>query len=290
METHLRRAQAPAVAAQRPITDKEFQLFQSLIERETGIHLSPAKREMLMGRLGRRLRALGLQTYSAYYEHVLEARDGELVRLLDAVCTNQTSFFREPRQFEFLVQRVFPAWKGAPPAPRRIRVWSAACASGEEPYSLAMLLLDQFPPSAGWTIEIRATDLSTRALERARAGVWPLEGATEIPDRYLRAYMLRGTGPRGGTMKASPRIQSLIRFDRLNLRDQAYPGMGFFDLIFCRNVLMYFGADAKAQVVSRLLTHLLPGGYLFVGHAETLSGITDRVRSVMPTVYVPAEA
>jgi chemotaxis protein methyltransferase CheR len=148
-----------------------------------------------------------------------------------------------------------------------------------------MMLWDHLPPAAGWTIEIRATDLSTRALERARAGIWALEKAKEIPPRYLRAFMLKGKGPQGGIMKVGPGIRSIIEFERLNLNDDTYPALGFFDLIFCRNVLMYFSAESRARVVERLLNHLAPSGYLFLGHAETLNGVTDRVRSVMPTVY-----
>jgi chemotaxis protein methyltransferase CheR len=286
---------APALAGlhatfHRPITDREFRLFQALIHREAGIQLSPAKKELLMGRLGRRLRELGLNAFGAYYDYVQDAGESEMVRLLDAISTNETSFFREPRQFEFLDQRVFPQWKAAPGGPRRIRVWSAACSTGEEPYSIAMALLHHFPTHAGWDFDIRATDLSTRALDRARAAVWPMDKAREVPDDHLRAYMLRGTGPQRGMMKAGPRIRAIVRFDRLNLHDAAYPALGYFDLIFCRNVLMYFSAEAKTHVVGHLLRHLLPAGYLFVGHAETLAGLTDRLRAVMPTVYVPVDA
>jgi len=280
----------PLEAAHRPITDKEFSLFQALIHREAGIHLAPAKKELLMGRLGRRLRELGLKAYGAYYEYVMEAGREELVRLLDAISTNETSFFREPRQFEFLTQRVFPEWKSSQAGARRIRVWSAGCATGEEPYSLAMILWDHLPPAAGWDIQIRATDLSTRALERARAGIWTLEKAEDIPPRYLKEFMLKGRGSQGRMMKAGPKLQSIIEFERLNLNAETYPAMGLFDLIFCRNVLMYFSAESRARVVERLLNHLVPAGYLFLGHAETLNGVTERVRSVMPTVYMRVEA
>ena len=280
----------PLEAAHRPITDKEFSLFQALIHREAGIHLAPAKKELLMGRLGRRLRELGLKAYGAYYEYVMEAGREELVRLLDAISTNETSFFREPRQFEFLTQRVFPEWKSSQAGTRRIRVWSAGCATGEEPYSLAMILWDHLPPAAGWDIQIRATDLSTRALERARAGIWTLEKAEDIPPRYLKEFMLKGRGSQGRMMKAGPKLQSIIEFERLNLNAETYPAMGLFDLIFCRNVLMYFSAESRARVVERLLNHLVPAGYLFLGHAETLNGVTERVRSVMPTVYMRVEA
>jgi chemotaxis protein methyltransferase CheR len=289
MERHPDKlALLPPPEPHRPITDKEFGLFQALIHREAGIHLPPTKKDLLVGRLGRRLRELGLKAYGAYYAYVMEAGDEELVRLLDAVSTNETSFFREGRQFEFLEQQVFPEWQASRARPRRIRVWSAGCATGEEPYSLAMILWSHFPPAAGWEIEIRATDLSSRALERARAAVWPLERAPEIPPRYLKDFMLRGIGTQEGMMKAGPHIRSIVRFERLNLHEETYPGLGFFDLIFCRNVLMYFSAESKRRVVAHLLDHLPSTGYLFLGHAETLNGVTDHVRTVTPTVYMRA--
>ncbi len=282
-------------AALRPITEREFTLFQALIYREAGIFLGPAKKALLMGRLTRRLRELGLNSFGAYYHRVVEGdRAGiaeEKVCLLDCICTNETHFFREPRQFEFLEQQVFPEWKARAASglrARRIRVWSAACSTGEEPCSLAMTLLAQFPPVTGWEIEILATDLSTRALERARAAIWPLEKAREIPPRYLKSFMLRGTRSQEGKVKAGPEIRSIVRFERLNLNEEVYPVVGLFDLIFCRNVLIYFNAESKARAIHRLLNHLAPTGHLFLGHAESLNGLTDRVQSAIPTVYVHA--
>jgi chemotaxis protein methyltransferase CheR len=164
-------------------------------------------------------------------------------------------------------------------------LWSAGCSSGEEPYSIAMLLLDHFPRHSGWQLEILATDLSTRILERAQSALWPIAKAQEIPEKYLKSYMLRGTGAQQGQMKAGAEIRSLIRFQRLNLNDERYPITGRFDAIFCRNVLIYFDTNSRRRVIDRLIDCLAPGGYLFVGHAESLTGITNRVRHVTPTVY-----
>jgi chemotaxis protein methyltransferase CheR len=164
----------------RPITNQEFALFQALIHREAGICLSPAKKTLLVGRLTRRLRDMGLNSFEAYYRRVVERGEEELARLLDCICTNETHFFREPPQFEFLELRGFPEWAARAASglrARRIRVWSAGCSTGEEPYSVAMTLWEHFPPADGWEIEILATDLSTRALEQARAAVWPIEKA-----------------------------------------------------------------------------------------------------------------
>jgi chemotaxis protein methyltransferase CheR len=272
------------------ITPREFALFQSLILREAGIYLSEAKQALVVGRLARRLRALGLRSFAASHAVVRED-EAERVRMLDCISTNETHFFREPRQFEFLERTVFPDWESRAAAglrARRVRAWSAGCSTGEEPYSLAMALLERFPPSAGWEIDILATDLSTRVLERARAAVWPMSKASEIPPRHLKAFMLRGVGSQQGRLKAGPEIRALVRFERLNLNDDGEAAPGPFDLVFCRNVLIYFDAPSKRRVVHRLLERLAPEGYLFLGHAESLTGLTERARSVGPTVYASA--
>jgi chemotaxis protein methyltransferase CheR len=301
MSTSARRTESrrPAAAARRRgleppssdiealISDAEFARFQALIHREAGIWLAPAKRSLLVGRLGRRLRELGMEKYGEYFQRV-EADPAERIRMLDRVTTNETHFFREPRHFQFLGEEVFPRWRRDAEAgrrQRRARIWSAACSTGEEPYTIAMSLLRAFPAGSGWDLEILATDLSTRVLDRAAAGVWPLEKASEIPEADLKTFMLRGFGEQEGLMKAGPEIRSLVRFTRLNLNEPSYPVSGQFDLVFCRNVLIYFDAPTKEKVVGRLLRFLVPGGYLFLGHAESLSGISLPIRSVLPTVY-----
>ncbi len=286
-----RSGSAPAAAGAAPlatVSDRDFSRFQALINREAGIWLAPVKKALLVGRLAKRLRELGLADYGAYYA-VVEADEAERVRMLDCICTNETHFFREPRHFEFLADRVFPQWRAEADAgarPRRLRVWSAACSTGEEPYSLAMSLLTAFP--AGWDLEILATDLSTRVLDRARNGVWSLDKAKEIPDAYLKAFMLRGFGSQEGLMKAGPELHGLVRFARLNLNGDGWPALGQFDLVFCRNVLIYFDRVTKLRVVDRLLDRLASAGYLFLGHAESLGGFTTRARPVLPTVYCVA--
>ncbi len=275
----------------RLIGDRDFALFQALIQREAGIWLSPIKKALLVGRLAKRLRDLGI-SYGEYYQRVSED-PGELTTMLDLVSTNETHFFREPRHFEFLLRHVFPRWIAEAAEgrrPRRIRVWSAACSTGEEPYSLAMCLLGAFPPGSGWDLEIVATDISTRVLDRARDAIWPIAKAQEIPPEDRKAFMLRGVGGQEGKMRAGPEIRALVRFQRLNLNQESYPVLGAFDLVFCRNVLIYFAAQTKVQVVERILGHLAPDGYLFLGHAESLSGMGQRVQAVVPTIYVHAGA
>ena len=276
----------------RPVTDKEFGLFQKLIYEKAGIYLAASKRALVDSRLTKRIRELGLDSFAAYYHHVVDDRDGaELIELLDRISTNETRFFREPRQFEFLETRIIADWTAKAAAgmrARRILAWSAGCSTGEEPYSLAMMLRDHFPPSAGWEIEILATDLSTRVLDRARAAIWPIAKAEEIPAKYLKRFMLKGIGAQAGKMKTAPEIRSMVRLERLNLNDDVYPVSGSFDLILCRNVLIYFDSPSRLRVIHRLLNHLAPCGYFLIGHAESLNGITDRVRPVMPTVYAHA--
>lgn len=283
---------AAADRALRPVTEKEFGLFQKLIYEKAGIYLAAPKRALVDSRLTKRIRELGLDSFAAYYHHVVEDRDGaELIQLLDRISTNETRFFREPRQFEFLETQIIADWTAKAAAGMRLRriiAWSAGCSTGEEPYSLAMMLRDHFPPSAGWEIEILATDLSTRVLDRARAAIWPIAKADEIPAKYLKPFMLKGIGAEAGKMKPAPEIRSMVRFERLNLNDEVYPVSGAFDLILCRNVLIYFDNPSKMRVIHRLLNHLALCGYFFVGHAESLNGVTDRVRPVMPTVYAHA--
>ena len=172
----------------RPLTPREFALFQGLIHREAGIHLSEAKQALLVGRLSRRLRELGISSFGAYYAYATDPRNAsEQVELINRICTHETHFFREPRQFEFLEQTVIPGWQADAQAGRRakrVRVWSAGCSSGEEPYSLAMSLLSHCPADAGWDVEILATDISTHVLQRARAATWPIAKADEIPSAY----------------------------------------------------------------------------------------------------------
>ena len=270
------------------ISDELFARFRDLIYREAGIALTDQKKQLLISRVAGRLRELGLTTFDEYYRRVADpTASEERGKLLDRICTNETHFFRDPRQFQFLSDHAFPkieadaAHKGF----RRVRAWSAACSTGEEPYSVAMAMLHRFPSSAGWQVEVIATDLSNKVLASARDGIWSMDKATDIPLHYRKAFMLRGTGSQTGKMKAGPEIRSVVSFTRLNLNEAVYPVTGVFDLIFCRNVLIYFDHESKTKVVERLIGHLAPGGYLFLGYAETTSTITDRLETVGPNVY-----
>jgi chemotaxis protein methyltransferase CheR len=272
----------------REISEREFVRLRNLVYEEAGIWLSQAKIALLVGRLAKRLRHHGLKSFKQYYDLVIQSPE-ERIQMLDALSTNETRFFREPQHFELLKSVVFPKWIEEAAAGRRgrkIRVLSAGCSTGQEPYSLAMVLLDRFPPASGWEIEIVATDLSTRALEIARTGIWPAAKANEIPSPYLKAFMLKGFADQAGKIKAGPEICSIIKFFRMNLNERAYALTGKFEMIFCRNVLIYFDQPGRERVVRRLTSFLSPDGYLFLGHAESLHAMSDCLRSVIPTVYM----
>ena len=266
-----------------------FQKFQKLIYAETGIWLGPAKTALLCGRLFRRLRALEITSLEHYYDCVAQPdQHEERGRMIDAITTNETRFFREPRQFEFLVQEVFPRWRTLADRgirPRIVRIWSAGCSSGEEPYTIAMLLARHLAFEKGWDTHILATDISNRVLEKARRGIYPIAKAAEIPHEQLQAFVLRGISERDREMKIRVEIQHMIEFRRLNLDKAADLFDGPFDAIFCRNVLIYFDAASKQRAVTNLLRHLKEGGLLFVGHAENLTILSSEMRSVAPTIY-----
>jgi chemotaxis protein methyltransferase CheR len=266
-----------------------FTKFQELIYQEAGIWLAMHKHALLTGRLARRLRLLGLSNMQEYFHLVTQPdQQHERAVMIDCITTNETHFFREPRHFDFLSQQVFPRWQEEAAIGQRtthLRIWSAGCSSGEEPYSLAMLLLKHFPQEKGWNLEVLATDISTRVLEKAREGVYSIDKVKEIPPEYLRAYMLKGRGDHKGVIKVSPELHRVVRFARVNLHADSYPVQGSFDLIFCRNVLIYFDQKSKEKVINGILKHLSPSGFLFVGHSEHLGGISPNLKTVAPTVH-----
>ncbi len=270
------------------LTSEEFQLFQGLVLRESGIHLGAKNRAMLVSRLWKRLHLLELNSFSSYYRRV-KADPQEMVLMLNCISTNETHFFREPAAFDCLRNRVFPEWIADAEAgkrPRTLRVWSAACSTGEEVYSLAMTLLAHFPPTAGWRVEVLGTDLSTKVLTHATAAVWPAEKIRTVPVEYQRRFLLKGFGPEKGKIKATDELRQVVRFHRLNLAQQPYGVSGPFDLIFCRNVLIYFQWEMKIKVVDSLGKCLAPTGFLFLGHAESLHGVADKLQFVAPKVFL----
>jgi chemotaxis protein methyltransferase CheR len=270
----------------RPLTDHEFSLFRDLVDKEIGIHLSPTKQALVNARLLGRVRELNLGTFTEYYERVLSGPDTELVRFINAICTNETRFFREPNQFAFMTDVLIPRLLKAAEAgqrEKRLRIWSSACSSGEEPYSLAMLFLERLP--ADWTLEVMATDISTKVLERAVGAVYSMERLAEIPLELRQRFLLRGTGGQAGKFRMGKAARALVKFQRLNLSAGHFEHFGSFDLILCRNVLMYFKPEMRRFVVGQLVRQLANDGHFFVGHSESLHDYDVELRTVAPTIY-----
>ncbi|CAK0751517.1 chemotaxis protein methyltransferase [Gammaproteobacteria bacterium] len=260
------------------ITDTEFQQFQALIFKIAGIHIDVSKKALVVGRLGRRLAHFGLGTFAQYYQLLKSGQPAEERQVMvDLLTTNETSFFRESKHFEYLQKEVLPRR----PRASTFRIWSAACSSGEEPYTLAMVLAESMGTTP-W--EILASDISITVLEKAQRGQYPLDRSTGIPPELLRKYCLKGVRDQEGTFIISSKLRDYIGFRQINL-NVSLPEIGPFNVIFLRNVLIYFDMETKRRIVASILTKLLPGGYFFIGHSESLNGICDTVVNVRPTVY-----
>lgn len=261
-----------------PLTTGEFALFQRLIHESTGIHLGEAKKTLLVGRLGKRLRALGLSSFGEYYRHLTHNRaNGEFQTMVDLVTTNETYFFREQQHFDFL--RTLLANHQAE---RPFHVWSAAASTGEEAYSLCMVLTDELGIDGNWTVS--GTDISQSVLQTAARGRYELARVRGLPTAYLHRYCLKGIGSQSGSFVVDRRLRAHTRFLHLNLTTDL-PRLGPFDLILLRNVMIYFDAPTKAGVIRRLADTLRPGGHLIVGHAETLNGLDQPLVQIRPTIY-----
>ncbi len=259
------------------ISDTEFGHFQRFIYDAAGISLSPGKKALVCGRLSKRLQARQLTTFSEYFRLLKSGDAAEVQTAVDLLTTNETYFFREPRHFEML-RELAGAHRGRA---QPLRVWSAACSSGEEPYSIAMVLADVLGDS-GW--ELMGSDISVRMLERSRLGHYPLERTRHIPNAYLKRYCLRGIGEQSGTLLVDRTLRQRVSFRQVNL-NAPLPAMPPFDVVFLRNVMIYFNAETKRQVVARIVSLLKPGGHFMIGHSESLNDISDAVVPVAPSIY-----
>lgn len=262
------------------INDTEFKRLSRLLYDIAGITLTDAKKMLLTGRLSKRLSALGMGTYTQYFKYVTDsAHTDELQFMVDLLTTNETYFFRESQHFDFLKQIVPPAIRQG----QTFRVWSAAASIGAEAYTIAMILADKLGEGGAW--EILGTDISNSVLEQARRGHYRMTEADKIPAAYLKKYCLKGRGEQEGTFLIDRKIRQHVSFEQLNLNVEKMKKVGDFDVIFLRNVLIYFDIQTKQRVVANLIPCMKNGGYFIVGHSETLNGITDDLAQVKPTVY-----
>lgn len=270
------------------INDNEFELFRRLIYEESGIHLTPAKKELMKSRLAKRLREKSLSSFKEYYKYLTEQdKTGEeMVCMLDCISTNLTHFFREEAHFNFLIKTVIPDLLKVKRERRekKIRIWSAGCSTGEEPYTLSMIVAENIVPLSEWDIKILATDLSTRVLKKAMLGLYTKDQLKSIPSQMSSSYFKKHSNQKD-QFQISDFLKNMIAFRRLNLTNDNFPFKGQFDFIFCRNVMIYFDKQTQNELVSKFYNHLVPSGYLFIGHSESLTGTTNKFRYVQPTIY-----
>lgn len=260
------------------ISDREFTQFQQFIHQVAGIHLSPAKKALICGRLGNRVQQKGLGSFGDYFQHITSGgAQAEMQVAVDLLTTNETYFFREPKHFEQLRRQALEARSGGEP----FRVWSAASSSGEEAYSIAMVLADCLD---GRPWEVIGSDISTRVLERARTGHYVEARTRNIPPAYLKRFCLKGTGKQAGTVLVERTLRDRVSFVQVNL-NETMPKLGSFDAVFLRNVMIYFNNETKRRVVARVLDLLKPGGYFLIGHSESLNDISSAVEQVAPSTY-----
>ncbi len=261
-----------------PLTAKEFNWICNFLNERTGIQLKDGKQAMVMGRLEKRLRLLGFYSYSDYFNSLLQPENALELRLaIDLLTTNETYFFREAQHFNYLCAEILPKH----PLSKPLRVWSAACSSGEEVYTLAFLLSEYFP-SNKW--EIIGTDISSRVLAKARDGLYPLSSSDNIPPGLLKKYCLKGSDEYDGFLLVDPSIRKRVKFEHANLIGEL-PDIGMFDIIFLRNVMIYFEQETKQLVLDRLQRYLLPGGHFVISHTESLNGFKTRFKMIKPSIY-----
>lgn len=265
-------------------TDKQFQNIRSLVLEHTGINLSEAKVDMVYSRLARRLRQLDLSSFSEYLDLLAGNDDAEMGSFINSITTNLTSFFRENHHFDYLRTVVLPHLMQRNADSRRIRIWSAGCSTGEEPYSLAITVKETIPDNLGWDVRILATDLDTNVVATGNDGVYSMERVTGLPCDRLKRWFYRGKGARSGMVRASSALRDMIIFKQLNLMGPWPIKLGI-DVIFCRNVVIYFNKDTQRRLFDRYADILIPDGYLFVGHSETLYKVSERFELLGKTIY-----
>lgn len=264
------------------LAEAQLDKIISLVKSMSGINLNDGKKELVKARLGKRLRSLKMNSFDDYIDFVRDGSSGELTAMLDAISTNLTNFFRESDHFDFLASNIFP--KIIKNGSRRLRVWSAGCSTGEEPYSIAITMAENIPDFQNWDTRILATDLSTKVLETASKGSYPAKRLANMSPQWRKDYFALDKSSGQEIYTAVGLIRKRITFGHLNLMKK-WPMKGPFDVIFCRNVMIYFDKPTRAKLVERYWDLLAPSGVLFIGHSESLTGIQHKFRYIQPTVY-----
>ena len=265
--------------------EEDFQALRKLVKDVTGISLSEQKRELVYGRLARRLRALDLRSFREYRD--LLSNDGggeELVQFCNAITTNLTAFFREPHHFEHLRTQLLEPLVAKPPASRRLRIWSAGCSTGEEPYSIAMTVLETMPDIERWDLRILATDLDSDVLERARRGVYVADRLRTLSAERRQRFFVPSNASKEAAFEVRPELAKLLTVKQLNLM-HPFPMKGPFDVVFCRNVVIYFDKETQRELVARIARLQRPGDILFLGHSETLFKVSTDYTLISRTIY-----
>ncbi|MCB1868050.1 MAG: protein-glutamate O-methyltransferase [Gammaproteobacteria bacterium] len=266
-------------------TRRDFDFLRKVSNTRTGIVVSDDKFDMFYSRLSRRVRVLGLKDFSEYCDLLSnETEEREVLELVNALTTNLTAFFRENHHFDYLTRTLVPEFLQRNRQYRRLRIWSSGCSTGEEPYSLAIALRESLPETGGWDVRILATDIDSAVLSKAAEAVYPAERVAGVEQGRLRRWFQRGRGARSGMVRLKPEIRSLVEFYQLNLI-QEWAMSEPMDFIFCRNVMIYFDKKTRVKLVERYANNLCDGGYLFIGHSESLFNLTDRFELIGNTIY-----
>lgn len=270
----------------KELSEADFLKLSSFIYNNYGIKLPITKKTMLQSRLLARLKANNIESYKEYCQYVLSGKCGEseVINMIDLVSTNKTDFYRESAHFDFMKEIALPEFSennsGKP-----LKVWSSASSSGEEAYTIAIVISEYLEGKKKFDFSIFGTDISTRILEKAALGIYPLERVDVIPLSQKKKYLLRGKDPEKPMVRIVPELRAKTRFERLNLMDNSYDVPKEFDIIFCRNVLIYFDRETQEKVINKLCMHLKKGGYFFLGHSESVSGINVPLRQLKPTIF-----
>lgn len=265
------------------LNEKDFNLFREVIYRESGINLSPMKKALVQSRLMRRMRELQIRDFNEYYEYLNENYDDERIHLINCITTNKTDFFREAGHFDYMKNEVLPRY--VKENRKSIRIWSAGCSTGEEPYTIAISLLEFFKDKTLPDIKILATDIDTKVLETAMEGTYKEETVKVVDREVLRRYALRGVGKNAGYYRMKDTVKKLIYFKRLNLLADTFPLKNKFDIIFCRNVVIYFDRNSQVKLFKQFYNYLNNDGYLFIGHSETLTSVSNLFQFRGRSVY-----